>query len=131
MDPTPEQIAKLPKWAKEHLTKLERRALEAESELRDEPTPLRDLPPPNHHDKELSKGWDVNHYRGVSGGVYKACSSSIHHGEGWAKTTTQKPAHLFSTELLATQALRAHFVKEYREKLAALDKRIHQLKQQA
>lgn len=125
-----ERINKLPIWTQDYIKCLEERALRAEADLRDEPIPERDiLPPPTGSPSHiLSKGWQINRHRGVGSGVFKACSSSIYHGEGWEKTTSQQPIHLYSTELLATQALRAAFVEEHRKTIAAIDRRIDTLK---
>lgn len=77
----------------------------------------RDLPPPERSG-ELSLGWDFNHY---SKRAYKACSSTIYHGEGWERTSTQNPRSLYSTKLLALQAMRHKMEKEFSETLARVD----------
>lgn len=125
-----DRLQKLPRWAQDHIKSLEDRVLRAEAELRDEPTPELDVPPPPSSSPTgtLSKGWAINRHRGIGAGVFKACSSYVHHGEGWDKTTTQQPIHLYSTELRATQALRAEFVAEHRKNIAAIDRRIDLLK---
>lgn len=125
-----EKIAKLPLWLQRHIEELEKRALRAESELKDEPTPERDLPAPSNGEPgmRLTKGWDFNSFRDIGGGVYKMCSSCIHHGEGWERTSSQGKLNLFSTELKATQAMRAEMVLKHRQNMAALDKRIETLK---
>lgn len=77
----------------------------------------RDVPPPTGF-MELSKGWDFNAY---SRKVYKACSSSINHGDGWVATNTQKPLWLFSTPALAYAALRRAVEREAAINLLAID----------
>jgi hypothetical protein len=83
-----------------------------------------DLPPPRPGwtGMILTKGWMFNSYADEVG---KACSSSVHHSlHGWDKTTSQRPLHLYSTELLALQALRHEAGEQSARRLAAIDKRI-------
>ena len=84
-----------------------------------------DVEPPNHSSKfgELTKGWMYNANRDY-GIVYKACSSSIGHGDGWEKTTTQKSIGLYSTKELAMEAYRAALADAFERKLAEVDKMI-------
>jgi hypothetical protein len=77
----------------------------------------RDLPPPDSP-TELSRGWDFNTY---SGTVYKACSDSFYNGNGWEKTTSQRPLALFSTFERAKAALRYAVEREPLERLARTD----------
>lgn len=125
-----DKISKLPLWAQRHIEALEKRALQAEVDLHDEPTPERDLPAPSCGEAgmRLTKGWDFNSFRGIGGGVYKACSSCIYNGEGWERTSSQGKRNLFSTELKATQAMRSDMVLKHRQNIAVLDKRITALK---
>jgi hypothetical protein len=88
----------------------------------------RDLPPPAS--SSLTKGWDINSYIGGGspiGSIFKACSSSVGHGYEWDKTSSQKPRHLYSTELLAAQALRHELAEQFAEVLVKCDKRIEDL----
>jgi len=127
-----DKLSKLPLWVQRHIEELEKRARRAESELKDEPTPERDLPAPSYEESgmRLTKGWDFNSFRGIGEGVYKVCSSPTCHGEGWERTSSQGKRNLFSTELKATQAMRAEMVFKHRQNMAALDKRIETLKNQ-
>lgn len=83
----------------------------------------RDLAPPSKYN-ELSRGWDFHLHSATVG---KACSSSIYHGRSWEKTTTQNPLTMFSTEMLATRALRREMEQDFARKLAAVDLRIAEL----
>ena len=79
----------------------------------------RDLAPPEYKDGEkLTRGWDFNSH---SMTVYKACSSSIYHGHGWEKTTSQRPIALFSTRERAYAALRYAVEQECLDRLARID----------
>ncbi len=88
----------------------------------------RDLLPPRYDDGfgKLSKGWDFNAYRDYEG-VFKACSSSVHHGDGWERISSQNQRRLYSTELLATKALRYAMAELFAEKLAKVDQKIDEL----
>lgn len=125
-------VSKLPKWAQARITELEVRVAELEGIKKPEKI-VRDLPPPKHFEKpELTKGWDFNDYRllatnSCETAVFKACSSSVHHGTGWERTTSQAPAHLFSTEVLAWKGLRASLMKQFGEKVAFVDRKIREL----
>ena len=80
----------------------------------------RDLPPPSYEDGSgaMTRGWDFNAYNQQ---VYKACSSSVYHGHGWDKATSQRPLSLFSTRSLALKALRNAVHFEMVRKLANID----------
>lgn len=99
------------------------------------PAPPRDLPrPPNGSAHNcLTKGWDINTYMlregniSRSGSVYKACSTSVSHGAGWDKTTSQGPRDLFSTQLLAWQAARVDVEENMMRVLAFIDTQINAL----
>lgn len=80
----------------------------------------RDLLPPHEYDK-LSMGWDFNPYTEE---VYKACSSSVHHGRGWEKTSSQQSLSMFSTRGLALRALRYEIEQRAITKLANVDRAI-------
>ena len=92
--------------------------------MRRSPKIERDVPIPERFG-ELSRGWDYNAYQGVK--VEKACSSSIHHGSGWEKTTSQRPTRLYSTEALALRAGRHIFAEQCADRLALIDARIAEL----
>ena len=81
-----------------------------------------DLRPPKDH--SLTKGWLFNDY---SHDVFKACSSSVHHGNGWERTSAQNPRSLYSTELLAYRALRYAMEVKLSAALARVDARIEAL----
>ena len=85
----------------------------------------RNLLPPKDF-RELSRGWDFNAYRDYES-VFKACSSSMSRGEGWEQTTSQDSRSLYSTELLATKALRYEMAEMFAEKLAKVDQKIDEL----
>lgn len=114
------------------MTKKEQAAMQAlEHELamakafrRTGPVP-RDLPPPTMLGKDgLTRGWDYN-VCGIS--VGKMCSSSIYHGFGWERTSTQQARTLYSTEVLAWAALRYAVEQEAAENLARIDAEIARL----
>lgn len=87
---------------------------------------VRDLPPPDIWEA-LSKGWNYAPFHDV-GRVEKYCSSRSSHGIGWETTRSQNPRHLFSTELLALQALRHELAEGYAKNLARIDALIEQAK---
>ncbi len=111
-----------------HVADLERRLLESEARnIKSAPVEF-DLMPPKHGDggQLIANGWSFNTY---SNRVSKSCSSSIYHARGqWDKTTSQNQIRQFSTELLATKALRYEVEQELYKKLAKIDKRIAELK---
>ena len=80
----------------------------------------RDLPPPTGS-LALTRGWNFNWH---SKAVFMACSDVISNGEGWEKTTSQNPRHLFSTELVALKALRYEVAYRAARELADIDARI-------
>lgn len=88
-----------------------------------------DVPiPTSYSEEKLSKGYRFLHFQsyGECGRVEKACSSSIYHGEGWEKTTSQGAIPLFSSRLLALKALRYEIELECMKKLRAVDKQIEE-----
>ena len=78
----------------------------------------RDLMPPSGSE-ELSKGWTFNAY---SGRVGKHCSSGVHNGAGWDKTSSQNSMELFSTKELAVKALRYAVERKVMKELLAVDR---------
>lgn len=80
-----------------------------------------DLPVPEFG--QTTSGWQINTY---SGRVYEAWSESAAHGEGKARGSygSQKGIPLYSTRLLALQAMRAAVELECAQKLAAIDAQI-------
>ncbi len=122
-------ITKLPKWAQARILELENRVATLEGVQNPEKIE-RDLPPPKGI-SGLSKGWNFNEHvmmssYGHAGAVFKACSDCVHHGSGWERTSSQRPIHLFSTELLAWKALRAAVMKMFGEKIAFIDRKIRE-----
>lgn len=84
------------------------------------PAPARDVPPPR--DGGLSTGYTYNAY---TRRVIEACSSAVYHAIGRTdRTTTQRPIALYSTRLLALQALRATLEREFAEALEQIDQQI-------
>lgn len=120
-------IARLPKWAQEAV---QERIDEAELWASFRPTEdvSRDLPPPKSSGNDrLTMGWSVNVYRAMNDShdpVYRACSSSISHGEGWEGTGAQRPIHLFSSRLLALKSCRRAVERKTAAILWSLDKQI-------
>ena len=111
------------------LTKKEREAQERqrrEEQIRaalrwTDPTPVPDVPIPDDS-MRLSTGYLFNSY---TGRVNVACSSSTHHAVGQTDTTTtQGPRRLYSTRLLALQALRVAMEWECAKALAEVDEQI-------
>lgn len=88
-----------------------------------------DISIPSGGYNKLTRGWLFTVFTGYgeNGRVYKACSSSVGHGDGWEKTTSQNGVRLYSTELKATQALRQSFARKYEESLNKIDARIVEL----
>lgn len=86
-----------------------------------EPAPPPDVMPPTGV-FALSTGYTFNvHAQRVD----VACSSSISHSVGRTdRTTTQEPKRLYSTRLLALQALRNAMEWRFAEQLAKIDKQI-------
>ncbi len=89
----------------------------------------RDVPPPTSgHGTTLSRGWDamliLGGFRSITTGVGKKCSSSISHGIGWEKTSTQNPISLYSTRLKALCAQRVLAERAFAEMLADIDEAI-------
>lgn len=119
MKPTSEQIAKLPKWAQAHVAELQQRVthLEGLPETLDLVVP--DLLPPTagYGRDNLIRGWDFNLHHlkdrmgGLGSAVQKYCSSSVYHGSGWDKTSSQHTRTLYSTERKAWKAAKAAFVQ--------------------
>ena len=128
MKPTSDQIAKLPKWAQKYVTDLESEVARL-SCLPDAPViPEPDLPPPDYNASvDMNRGWDIHLYHlkdslwGIGSAVSKACSSSMNHGSGWDRTTSQRPVHLYSTERKAWVAARATFIQWAGQQLAKID----------
>lgn len=104
------------------------RDLEMERAMRRSKQVERDLPPPKNG---VTHGWDFNSYS--NGEAYKATSSSVYHRNrewvesdirgGWSQGTRT----LFSTELLATKAMRHEIAERYAESLRKIDARIAEL----
>ena len=89
---------------------------------------LPDVPPPSGGVfGELTKGWLFNAYSKM---VNKACSSYVSHNPHRDdKTSSQNPVHLYSTELLATKAMRYQVELHWLQELAKIDTRISKLEQ--
>ena len=91
-----------------------------------EQAPPPDVLPPEHvyGDTGLSTGYIFNVYKPS---IDVACSSSASHTIGRLdRTTSQRPLRLYSTRLLALQALRNAMERDFAEKLAAIDAQIEQ-----
>jgi len=58
---------------------------------------------------------------GVASAVAKGCSSSVNHGSGWERTTSQRSQHLYSTERKAWVAVRARFIQWAAEQLGKIE----------
>lgn len=83
---------------------------------------IQDMPPPKSFSGTgLVKGWSFNTY---NGSVYKTCSSSVGHGNGWDKTSSQNSISQFSTEILALQALAFELNEINIKKIAEIFSRI-------
>ncbi len=105
---------------------LELRLLEAEARMvKSERVEFDLMPPKGIGGPSLINGWSFNAYTKQ---VNKSCSCYVHHGKQWDKTSTQGAIRQFSTELLATQALRYEVEQELYKELAKIDKRIAELK---
>ena len=127
-------ITKLPKWAQNHIAQLEadrdslRIKIDA-SARKDQPV-YRDLPPPTKLDT-LSRGWDFNPHSllsnyGARDVAFPACSSCVHHGNGWERTSTRGKKTLFSTRKLALLAARSSFLAWVESRLILLEEMIQE-----
>lgn len=106
------------------------RDLEMERAMRRSGMVARDLTPPKGF-SGVTHGWDFNSYS--AGEVFKATSSSVYHRNrewvesdisgGWSQGTRT----LFSTELLATKAMRYEIAERYADSLRKIDARISEL----
>lgn len=129
MKPTKELIQKLPKWAQAHIAELEKRITHLEGIPDRTPKVERDLPPPDSYNG-MTRGWDFNTHALKNGSAWrgscvdKCCSSSLYHGFGWEKTSSQRPLHLFSTERRAWLAAKSDFIKWAAETVQYCDKQI-------
>lgn len=86
------------------------------------PAPERDVFPPSTWTDELSTGYDYNE---AAMRVDIACSSSTSHSWGRNdKAIAQRTIKMFSTRLLALQALRVAMEIAYAKRLAEIDKQI-------
>jgi hypothetical protein len=87
---------------------------------------IADVPPPpiGKGTETLSTGWHYNIYNQE---VDRGCSSCIYHSTySDTKTTSQGTIWLYSSKLLALQAMRAQIEREFAKKLADLDLLIEQ-----
>ena len=95
-----------------------RRELSIVAALRWTEKVLPDIPIPTG--SGFTKGWLTGFDR-----VDIACSNSVFHAYGRNdKTTTQQPAALFSTRILALKALRYQMERRFAEVLANIDRQI-------
>ena len=86
-----------------------------------------DIPPPSPSERgfPLTVGWVFNPHSMV---VSKGCSSTVGHSRTRTdKTQSQRPIWLYSTELLATRALRYELEQAQLEVLSNIDKKIKAL----
>ena len=84
---------------------------------------LPDVPLPELDAKELSVGYLPVGTRGESARVERACSSRTGHSVGTHdRTTSQNPRTLYSTRMLALQALRYEVEQECALRLRRIDK---------
>jgi hypothetical protein len=81
----------------------------------------RDVPPPEG--VGLTRGWDARAWNGQYR-VDKACSSSVSHGDGWERTTSQGAHSLYSTRERALRAVRYQIEQQCAETLAKIDAEI-------
>ncbi len=109
------------------MNKKEKAALEAaltEAALRRTSPVQTDVAIPQGYGRELSTGWLYAGEKSREGGrVSASCSSSIHHAFGRTDaTTTQNARRLFSTKLLALQALRYATEEDCCKQLRRIDR---------
>lgn len=70
----------------------------------------------------MINGWLPVGSSSFYGRIEKACSNWANHStRGWGKTTSQHPRALYSTRLLALQALRQGYEREFAHQLAKID----------
>jgi hypothetical protein len=125
----PNDITTLPKWAQTHIAALkadrDSLRLRVAASARKDQAVQRDLLPPTKLDT-LSKGWDFNAHSllsnyGARDVAFPACSSCVHHGNGWERTSTRGKKALFSTRKLALLAARASFLDWVESRLSLLE----------
>lgn len=76
--------------------------------------------------RELTIGWSMNSY---TKRVEQSCSTTNFHARGRIdKTTTQGSLAMYSSELLALQAMRNELEERFSKELAEVDKKIEALK---
>jgi hypothetical protein len=130
----PNDITKLPKWAQTHIAALEadRDALrlKIDASARKDQSVRRDLLPPTKLDT-LSRGWDFNPHSllsnyGARDVAFPACSSCVHHGNGWERTSTRGKKALFSTRKLALLAARSSFLAWVESRLILLEEMLQE-----
>ena len=130
----PSDITKLPKWAQKHIAQLEADRdslrLRIDASARKDQAVQRDLPPPTTGGA-LSRGWDFNIYSLLTNHSHRdvafpACSSSVHHGNGWERTSTQGKRSLFSCRKLALLAARSSFLAWVESRLSLLEEMIQE-----
>ena len=83
----------------------------------------RDVPRPAPSSDCMSTGWDFNFY---AMRVYKACSRSNSHGEGWERISSQGGRDLFSSKMRALKAMRYALERDCMTRLALIDRAIEQ-----
>jgi hypothetical protein len=94
-----------------------------------------DLLPPapgDYKHGQLTRGWKYNIHLVLDGlrswnrAVYKTCSSSMYHGNGWEKTSYQGSIKQYSTRKLALLALRHEVAMFAAERMREIDKAVEE-----
>jgi hypothetical protein len=111
-------------------------ALETKAALYWSPLIPPDVPPPSEHNRvRFTQGWDFNAFRNA-GVAFPAWSTTTGHGSGdyaellarsergYVHGGSQNPRALYSTRLLALQALRGAAAEKVGQSLAAIDLQI-------
>jgi hypothetical protein len=80
-----------------------------------------DITPPSEWSK-LNKGWLFNTY---SLRIDHGCTSTSYHSRLYThKTDAQQSVHLYSTKLLALEAMRADYIRQCCKKIEEIDEQI-------
>jgi hypothetical protein len=117
MKPTPEQLAKLPKWARSYVTELEDKANGmAALVYPTEPKPERMKWPEGRSWNDLEVGWWINsHSTKIGKGCFNGGSHSI---RSTIKTDRQRPGEFYTTKEEALLALRWEVIERFQKEMA-------------
>jgi hypothetical protein len=117
MKPTPEQLAKLPKWAKAYVTELENKVAGLSGLV----YPAEPKPKPMERDpsldfSELQIGWHINAY---TKRIDQGCFNGVNHSN-WSTTKTESQGRgvFYATKEEALLALRWEVIERFQKEMA-------------